>query len=157
MLICQTNVTKYTRSVQVPSDHDGYVALQCPHCSRRFGLRADELASSSRDSLWCPSCGLGGEPVRFATVEFVGALKAEARNLARDAINDAMRSLEKSMRRSKYVTFKRGTPLKPETVVKGVPGPNLDVRFFPCCERHAKVMELDVALDSYCPYCGDAQ
>src|SRR5688500_9762926 len=94
--------------IPIPSDPEGYVSFECPACSERFKLSAAEVDERSPDQLHCAICGLSADAQDYITAEVNEVVRQHAENLLAEAVNKMMRDLERGMRGSKFVTFKRG-------------------------------------------------
>lgn len=139
----------------VPSDNDGYVSFQCPHCNELFKLSTSEVQEDDVIILYCPKCGLSDEPSSFTSNDVIEHANVLVENLFNEMINDFSKSLEKGFKNNKNFSFKSGKPLPIEH-----PNPlyekDSDFEEFEmsCCNRHIKLKKSGSLGYIYCPYCG---
>ena len=89
-------------------------------------------------------------------VQFQSALQI-AHNLAAEMINDALRDLERSLRGSKNISFKRGRSMPKVEVNEVRETPDLTMVDFSCCAFRAKIPLAAAEAVSYCAYCGNVR
>ena len=140
-------------SFRIPTDHDGYILLQCHRCGEYFKIPSEHFKDETILELRCPACGMVSD--NFLTDETMELTQTMAENVMVDIINEEMKNLEKQFRNSKDISFKRGKELRRqyETPVRaGVDSlTKTDCR---CCMRKAKVKPLLKIAGCYCPFCG---
>lgn len=143
-----------TIHISIPTDEDGFVSFECPHCEQRFKLRANEFEESDIINLFCPICGLAHELNHFYSKDFIEMTMNLAKQEAMEMIHDMFKGLERKSRGNKFVKFKAGSKTKVD--IKEI-YENLDelIEFeMECCNKHIKVTELDKLIGVYCSYCG---
>lgn len=143
--------------ITVPSDDEGYVSFQCGKCGDRFKLQATEYQEADVELLYCPLCGLNGEPGEFLTQEVTEIAMRHATEMAKDAIHDIFKDRERKTRGNKSVRWEAGHrgPRDPIPELREVT--DLAIVAFSCCSRTAKVPHSDALSGTYCPYCGTEQ
>ena len=142
-----------SRTITISSDPDGYFSFHCPHGGERFRLSAAELSQRDPQSLYCPLCGLSAERANFMTPEARAALEATARNMAIDAINEALSGLRRAPS-TRGVTIRPGKPLSPGPVPEVNDPTVMAMVQFQCCGSSAKVATPEATSPMFCPYCG---
>lgn len=142
-----------TRKIQIPSDRDGFITLQCPYCNDRFKLTVDFLEGECIIDLVCPYCGLKNEPNQFLREEVIEQVNVVARNLVVDIINQFSSNLERKIS-SNHIKFvaNKPTDLEPEKLL--YEQEELVVVRLVCCEVEAKVKDICQKIGIYCPQCG---
>ena len=64
-------MSEVTFKIDVSTDDDGFLTIQCPFCSDRFKLTAQDFEREDIIDLFCPYCGLKDEPDSFITEEVI--------------------------------------------------------------------------------------
>lgn len=147
-------MAEYSDSLVLHSDNDGFVSFNCPYCSQRFKLTVSEVQDDTVSSLYCPTCGLSSKSINFMSDEAREAAQIIAENLARTMMNDLMEDFGKGFKKSKYVKFTPGKPLKMEPEKMVVEDNNFDIVELLCCRKSVRVRLLEKIIGVYCPYCG---
>lgn len=138
--------------IEIPTDDEGYVLLQCPNCGTYFKVTAVDAEDEGILEIFCPSCGLVGET--YLTADAIDLAQAILYNKAMDMIHDEFKKMERSFRKGP-VTIKAGKRPKHERedpLHSGIEA--MDSAFFPCCKRTAKIKPLLIMTGCYCPFCG---
>lgn len=139
-------------TIQIPTDEDGFVLLQCPLCGTFFKLSAKEMESDEVIEIFCPSCGLKSRS--YLTQDVIKTALAKATNYMLDAVHEGFKKLERNFN-NQYVEFSAGPKPKHEIEGKVHLGIDaLDIEKYPCCEREVKIDSILLLCGSYCPYCG---
>ncbi len=141
-----------TREIEIPSDVDGFVLLQCPKCGEFFKLIPSEMEAEDVISIYCPFCGLVSED--YYTDDVITLANKIAKNIGTDLINDFLKDLETSFKNGP-ITFKSNTKIEKETetpIVSGIEA--MVVQKYKCCKREAKIHPIVKISGSFCPYCG---
>ncbi len=137
--------------INIPTDVDGYVELQCPFCRDTFRIDSDDVLSNDLSSVYCPYCGLTDQFDNFATDELKEVAQQVIINHANQLINESLKKMGKS---SKGV-FKTKSKVV-SNPIKNLYVKSHDVKFLTlsCCGRHVKVSLNSVNNEVYCPFCG---
>jgi uncharacterized Zn-finger protein len=139
----------------IPGDHEGFVAFECPYCNLLFKLSISEVQAEDVFELFCPYCGLQHQPSNFLTTEVKEQAMRLAANQAKSLINDFSKDIENIFKGSKNITFKPGSPLEMESdKILFDKNEELMQIVLDCCKRSAKVKMMDDKIGIYCPYCG---
>jgi hypothetical protein len=141
------------KKIEIPSDSDGFITLECPYCSSRFKLTVDFLEERSIIDLFCPCCGLKHDPVNFLMRgDVLEQVDIVAHNIVADILNQFSSNLERSIN-SQSVKFKAGRaiPLEPEKRLWE--REEMEALTLKCCDILIKVKYLQHDC-IYCPECG---
>lgn len=139
--------------IKIPSDDDGYILLQCEHCGGFFKCIATDIEDDSVLNIYCPSCGLISES--YLTEDVIELAMTKVENYATNMIYDAFKGFEFKNKQNNVVNFKTGK--KPELkhenpIYSSIEA--LEINYYPCCKRSAKINSLLKMSASYCPFCG---
>lgn len=139
--------------ISIPADNDGFVLLQCSYCGEFFRLSALDCEDENILNVYCPSCGLISD--NYMTEDVKELAVAIAENYALDKLYDALKDFERSAKVSGFMQFKTGK--KPKHKIEspirlGIE--NLEMAYFNCCQRSAKIKPLLRMSGCYCPFCG---
>jgi uncharacterized Zn-finger protein len=140
--------------ITIPSDDNGFITLQCPFCSDRFKLTAEDFQREDIIDIFCPYCGLQHEPSRFLTDEVLEQAQVIAMNYAKSIINDFSKDLKRQFKRKKHISFKAGNPLKMENDRILFEREELEKTKLECCQLTVKTRPLSKEIGIYCPCCG---
>lgn len=140
--------------VDIPSDDEGFVTLQCSFCNSRFKLTTEDFQSDDIIYIFCPYCGLQNEENDLLTDEVLEQTQIIAQNHVNSIINQFMGGLEKSFRGSKHIVFKRGKKLGMEDDKVLFEQEEMEILKPNCCKRLVKTNSLEASLGIYCPFCG---
>lgn len=148
-------MSEETFSIEIPSDDEGFVGVQCPHCDERFKLRVDEYQEEEPGTLTCSLCGMTADASAFLARDDVREVaQAQAVNLVREHLDKTLKKLERDTRGSKHFQFKRDRKsTRKEPVPKLREFTDGAVANLPCCDRHVKVDPSAASSVLYCPYC----
>ncbi|WP_349392111.1 TFIIB-type zinc ribbon-containing protein [Clostridium perfringens] len=142
---------KITSSLEIPTDSDGFVSLQCPFCNERFKLTANFINEIDIDELYCPYCGLQHSFENFLTDEVIELAKAKMKNMAMDFISKNVKSLKDSCSNAFFeitIDTDFDTVNEPEVIEND----DMYKKPLSCCNFDVKLNE---NIDScYCPKCG---
>lgn len=87
-------MTEKTISIDLPTDSDGHLPRQCPHCEQRFSIHGETYEEGRYLNLRCPYCGMIEEFDEFFTEEQAEYSQAiaqnELREMAAKEIEDAL-------------------------------------------------------------------
>lgn len=140
--------------INIPSDNDGFVTLQCYFCSGRFKLTTEDFQSDDVIYTFCPYCGLQNEGNELLTDEVLEQVHIIAQNYMNSIINEFADGLEKSCRGNKHISFKRGKKLEMEDDKVLFEREEMEIVQPTCCRRSVKTNPLEASLGIYCPFCG---
>lgn len=143
-----------TFSIEIPSDSDGFITLQCPYCNDRFKLTVSFIQQETTIELFCPYCGLRHDISYFLRDEVKQQAQIIAKNLAIDLLNQSFKQLERTSRNSKGFSFKVEKPLKKEEEMLLYEQKELEQFSLKCCDVDVKVNSLCYEIGVYCPCCG---
>jgi len=144
-------------SIGIPADAEGYIVLQCPHCTATFKALAADLNEFEGDSITCVACGLSHEGAQFLLASEVGdVIQAEIQNLVAGMLNKFSADLERSVRGSQYLKVTAtGMPTAHVPQLRAIT--DLAEAEVLCCETKIKLEFSEAASLFYCPFCGQAQ
>ncbi len=138
--------------IEIPTDNDGFVLLQCPLCGEFFKLAPADIKADDVLEIWCPNCGLKSE--NYITDEIRDLALRMAKNHVQDMIHRQMKELERKTRGG-LISFKAGHTPTAEYEPPVIPGiDELEVQNYPCCKRQAKISPSVKLTGGYCPFCG---
>ena len=138
--------------IEIPSDNDGFVLLQCPLCGDYFKLRPSDYKDESVLEIHCPNCGLSSD--NYFTDEVIDLAMTMAKNAAEALIYKEMKKWEKSLKNS-FVSFKvQKKPQKEYEHPINSTIEALEIKHYKCCNREAKIKPLLKICGHYCPFCG---
>lgn len=140
--------------IDVPSDDDGFVTLQCSFCNGRFKLTTEDFQSDDVIYTFCPYCGIQNEVNDLLTDEVLEQAYMIAQNYMNSIINEFVDGLEKSYRGNKHISFKRGKKLGMEDDKILFEREEMEIVQPTCCKRPVKTNPLEASLGIYCPFCG---
>ncbi len=69
----------FTLTIEIPTDSDGFIPMECPLCEERFGLRVEDIEDDEVLEMRCPHCGIASES--FVTPEIVELAETKLANL----------------------------------------------------------------------------
>ena len=140
------------KEINIPSDNDGFVLLQCSLCGEFFKLKPNDIQSDETLNIWCPVCGLISDS--YLTQDVIDLALKMATNIVNDLLFDSLKEMQKnfnggfiSMKISKKPYREIESP-----IVSGIEA--LEVQKYKCCKKQAKIKPLVKIFGSYCPYCG---
>jgi hypothetical protein len=140
--------------INIPSDDDGFVTLQCSFCNSRFKLTTADFQSDDVIYIFCPYCGLQNEGNDLLTDEVLEQVHTIAQNYMNSRVNEFMDGLEKSLRGNKHISFERGKKLGMEDDKVLFEREEMEIIQPTCCKRPVKTKPLEASLGIYCPFCG---
>ena len=140
------------KEINIPSDNDGFVLLQCSLCGEFFKLKPNDIQSDETLNIWCPVCGLISDS--YLTQDVIDLALKMATNIVNDLLFDSLKEMQKnfnggfiSMKISKKPDREIESP-----IVSGIEA--LEIQKYKCCKKQAKIKPLVKIFGSYCPYCG---
>ena len=140
-------------NVSIPLDDDGFLNVECPFRSEQFKISGGDYEDEDIFQLFCPYCGQVDEKIAFVLTEDLQEhITTLAENMAIDMINKSFDDIEKSIRGSKNISFKKGQDLKKENPKKLIALNNLHEYEMKCCDKHIKVISENMGV--FCPFCG---
>lgn len=138
--------------LEIPSDEDGFVLLQCPLCGELFKLTVTDLESEDVLEIWCPFCGLVSD--NYLTEDAVDLAMKKAKNAVNDLLHQELKKMERNFKGG-LISFKVTSQPKHEHESPLVPiVDSLVAVKFKCCNRDAKIAPALSATTSFCPFCG---
>ena len=143
---------KVYMSIDIPTDNDGYVLLQCSLCHEYFKVTPTDYQDEGFLWLCCPNCGLIAE--NYLTEDVIELALDIAQNLVNGVIHANLKKLERQIG-GDSVTFKVGK--KPQLVHENPIYASieaLNIRSYRCCGRTAKIKPILQMTGSSCPFCG---
>jgi Zn finger protein HypA/HybF involved in hydrogenase expression len=139
-------------TIEIPSDADGFVLLQCPLCSEFFKITPEDFESDELLKLCCPNCGIQSDD--FLTDEVLEVAQRVVENMARDLLEKKTKEIFSGMEKSGFKVSSSGSsprnsvdPIKPSIE-------NLEITDFSCCKKQAKIRPILRLSSHYCPFCG---
>lgn len=140
------------KEINIPSDNDGFVLLQCSLCGEFFKLKPNDIQSDETLNIWCPVCGLISDS--YLTQDVIDLALKMATNIANDLLFDLLKDMQKNFN-SGFISMKISK--KPDReiespIVSGIEA--LEVQKYKCCKKQVKIKPLVKIFGSYCPYCG---
>ncbi len=145
-------------SVDIPSDSDGFIRRECPHCMRQFKWHdgpANEDAEQypAADTYNCPLCGQPAGVDSWTTQEQVELAQQAAMPQIMGLLND---ELESMFRGVKGLTYKRGNDELPDESVPLTEPEDMVIVASPCHGYEpVKIPEKHTG-PLYCLVCGSA-
>lgn len=138
--------------IEIPSDSDGYILLQCPLCGEFFKLTPEDIEADDILEIWCPNCGLKSD--NYFTEEVIELSQRIVKNKVEDIMYKKIKELERKTRGG-LISFKAGSKPKPEYEPPIVPCiDELEIQNFKCCNKSAKISPSVKLERGYCPFCG---
>ena len=138
--------------IELPTDEDGYLEYECPHCQNIFSLKASSFTGSGNETtLYCPYCGLNSDIKNFYTKECVEYLKSYAKQLVAAELQKSFKKIERDSKNS-LIRFEREN-IEPNEVSNLTLHPGINnLQECKYCSNSYKIK--DGYTISYCPYCG---
>ncbi|MEC1759901.1 hypothetical protein [Schinkia azotoformans] len=136
------------------SDIDGFSSFKCSLCGEEFKLKTNEVQEDDVIELFCPSCGIPSPISSYYTDDILEHAQTLAMNEAMNMLNDLFKGFEKTARKNKHITFKRGKPLPINQPRSLFENDDLEQIEFLCCNKKAKLSLLSKTIKPFCPYCG---
>lgn len=135
-----------------PTDNDGFLEYECPHCKKIFRLNKNLFSDSENFfNLNCPYCGLNAKIPSFYTTECVEYFNLRAEQIAIKELNKSFKSLERNTRGS-LIKFKSNPiEVSEPDELRLHSGIEKVVHCLKCSNEY-KVD--NISLITYCPYCG---
>lgn len=140
--------------INVPSDNDGFITLQCPFCDDRFKLTVVDFEREDIIEIFCSYCGLRHEHSHFLTDEVIEQAHIVAGNYLKSQVNKWAKDLERSSRSNKYIELKASTPLKEDEEKTLFEKEELETYNLSCCKVTIKTAPINKIIGAYCPCCG---
>ena len=138
--------------INIPSDNDGFVLLQCPKCLEFFKLHPSDIESEETLHIFCPFCGLISE--NYITNDVIELAQIITKNYMLKYIHKEFKQLEKKSKNG-LVQIKAGKPPKLEYEPKILSKiDELIIVKTNCCKKNLKINYLTKMCGYYCPYCG---
>lgn len=136
------------------SDIEGFNSFKCSLCGEEFKLLTDEAQEDDVIELFCPNCGIPSPISNYYTADIIEHAETLVMNEAMGMLDDMLKGIERTTRRSKNITFKKGKSLpvkQPRTLFEN---DDLEKIEYLCCNRKAKLSLLSKTIKPFCPYCG---
>lgn len=142
----------FTLTIEIATDSDGFIPMECPLCEERFGLRIEDIEDDEVLEIRCPHCGIASES--FVTPEIVELAETKLANLALGLIHDEIEKLERTTR-GKTVEIKAGKRPheEAESILTAEVNSLLEVQC-DSCGREAKISPTLAFSIFVCPCCG---
>jgi uncharacterized Zn-finger protein len=141
-------------SIQIPSDNDGFISRQCPHCSCRFKMTIADIENGEILELFCPYCGLPSTMSETHLDEVIEQAYITATNYAYSMIDDFFGNLERKTSGNKHLKFKRGKSLPQKDDKVLFEQEEMTIFNLKCCTKAIKINNLSDFSEVYCPFCG---
>lgn len=141
-----------TMTISIPTDDEGYVLLKCPRCGTYFKATPSDIKDDRVLEIFCPCCGLASE--NYITNDVLELALTMAKNKALDILHDEFKKIERQTKNG-FIQFKAGSKPKHDyenPIRSGIEA--MEVAYFPCCNRNAKIKPLLKITGCYCPFCG---
>lgn len=138
--------------IEIPSDDDGFILLQCQHCNELFKLTVADIEDDSNLFIYCPFCGLTSE--NYLTENVIELAMKKAKNYAMQYIFDEFKRLEKQNSKG-LIELKAGKqPDMEEEIPIFTIIDNLEIKMVSCCKKEVKINPLLKLSGLACPFCG---
>lgn len=141
-------------SINIPTDSDGFISLQCPFCKDKFKLTSQDFQSDELTYIFCPYCGLQDKLNNFITDEVREQIKIIAMNEAKSMINNSFKRLQRKTKSNTFLSLKLNKSLKMEQENILFEIDSLEIAQLNCCKLTIKVDSLAKLSGIYCPLCG---
>lgn len=142
-------------NISIPSDEDGYVLFQCPHCGELFKVAVDEYESDSVLDIHCPLCGLISD--NFFTPDVIDLALSKTANVVVPELEELLKKKLGEMGNGLVsLSLKTNHEKEPEIPIRQAVEA---LQMVTCkdCKRISKVSPaLSMSLYT-CPYCGIGQ
>ena len=142
-------------NISIPSDEDGCVLFQCPHCGELFKVAVDEYESDSVLDIHCPLCGLISDS--FFTPDVIDLALSKTANVVVTELEELLKKELGEMGNDLVsLSLKTNHEKEPEIPIRQAVEALQKVT---CkdCKRISKVSPA-LTMSSYtCPYCGIGQ
>lgn len=138
--------------IAIPPDDEGYILLQCSYCGEFFKLLADDCKNEGILDLYCPACGLISET--YITKDVFELAMVMAENYAMDKLYSAFKDLEHRTKNGPVKIKASKSPKRKEEnpIRSGIEA--MEISYYECCKKNAKIKPLLKFTGSYCPCCG---
>lgn len=143
---------EFTIPISIPSDDDGFIILQCPHCGSFFKATKHDIEDEGVLELHCPSCGLSDTD--FLTDDVIELAVIKAKNRVNRLLSEQLKQMERKLNNGMVKVSIKGK-IKDEfesPITSGIEA--MEIVSFPCCKREAKIKPLLKMTGCYCPFCG---
>ena len=138
--------------IEIPSDEDGFILLQCPLCGELFKLTVTDIKADDVLEIWCPFCGLVSD--NYLTDEVVDLAMRRIKNNVNDLLHNELKKIERKFNRG-MISLKVTSRPRHEFESPLIPIVDTLVNFdFKCCGRESKVSPILKATSVFCPFCG---
>ncbi|ARJ21001.1 hypothetical protein [Bacillus mycoides] len=136
------------------SDIEGFSSFKCSLCGEEFKLKTNQVQEDDVIELFCPNCGIPSPIPAYYTTDIIEHAETIVMNEAMDMLNDLFKGFERTSRRNKNITFKRGKPLPMKQPRALFENDDLEQIEFLCCNKKTKLSLLSKTIKPFCPYCG---
>jgi uncharacterized Zn-finger protein len=140
-------------SISIPSDDDGFISRQCPHCGYQFKMTIMDIENEEILELFCPYCGLPSDVSETHPDEVIEQAYIMATNYAYSKIDDIFKGLENKSS-NKLFEFKRGASLPQEDQKVLFEKEEMELFDLKCCDKKIKANDSIAVSGIYCPFCG---
>ena len=147
-------MTKIDINIDVLSDSDAFVSLQCPFCKEKFKLRTQDLQSDDLNNIFCPYCGLTDEVDQFITDEVKEQMRIIAQNHIKSILNNSFKKLKRKSNNNTKLSLrlKKSFKMEDEKILCEID--DLEIVQLKSCNSAVKVDSLAKQSSIYCPFCG---
>lgn len=144
--------------IDIPSDSDGFIRRQCPHCERQFkwhdGPANEEAEQRPAPHAYnCPLCGQPAALDSWDTEAQIELAQQAAMPQIMGMVNDELASLFRGV---KGLTYKPGTEQLPDESVPLTEPDDMVIIASPCHSYEPVKIPEDHTSPLYCLVCGSA-
>jgi uncharacterized Zn-finger protein len=140
-------------SISIPSDDDGFISRQCPHCGYQFKITIMDIENEEILELFCPYCGLPSDVSETHPDELIEQAYITATNYAYSIIDNVFKDLENKAN-NKFFEFKRVEPISQEDDKVLFEKEEMEMFDLKCCTKKIKANDSIGIAGIYCPFCG---
>ena len=138
--------------IQIPSDIDGYILLQCHHCGEYFKIPSEYFNNDMIFHISCRSCGLSSKS--YFAEDVISLVDAKVHNHIKNEISNFSKALERSSK-GNIISFKTSGHIEKEYERPiRITIDNLTKVKLNCCNKYVKIRPLLKMTAHFCPYCG---
>ncbi|MCC6278730.1 MAG: hypothetical protein IT289_12510 [Oligoflexia bacterium] len=140
-----------TFNISIQSDSDGFIALHCKLCSRKFKMTVPDIEDETRNGTFCPACGMNQNMSEYYPESVAEAAMTVAAEMAE---NEIMNIFKKTFSGSKHIKVKTPQPKSISQPKVYTEEGSYSSYGLACCQREIKIEAASSGNVVYCPFCG---
>ena len=141
-------------TLSIPTDEEGFAAMQCPYCGEHFKVDADDYNADDVLDLWCPCCGLTADC--FLPQEVIELAEAMVLNKLSSDLSNEFAKIGNSTSSNAILSFSVNASFAKERERNIIPSVDAyEPMICSHCGRTTKVKPLVQYIGGFCAFCGE--